>query len=398
MPKKTLPGYLKHKASGQAFCLIHGKFIYLGKYGSKSSRERYEEVIAEYLANGKKLPPTKSPGEGTAIAELATDFLKYAEEYYPNNNGKINSEFWHCKHAVAPVVRHYGTNIVSDFTPRSLLFIRDQWVEAGVARLTINRWTRHIKQMFQWGVTYGLVSTDTLVALQSVPNLKAGRTAAPEYKEIEPVCPENVEKMLPFLQPIVADMVRVQLLAGMRPQDVRNLRSCDIDRSGKIWKYAPFTHKTKHRGKTREIAIGPRAQAILTPYLFAKAETPKSFLFSPQETKRLQNIEKRRNRKTLNKKGEVQPSQRDRSKPGAAKAGEQYSRDSYNRAIRRACEKAGVPIWTPNQLRHSTGTEVRDKYGLEYAQAVLGHASAKTTEIYAKVNFEKAAAVMEEIG
>ena len=29
MPKKTLPGYLKHKTSGQAFCLIHGKFVYL---------------------------------------------------------------------------------------------------------------------------------------------------------------------------------------------------------------------------------------------------------------------------------------------------------------------------------------------------------------------------------
>ena len=38
------------------------------------------------------------------------------------------------------------------------------------------------------------------------------------------------------------------------------------------------------------------------------------------------------------------------------------------------------------------------EYGLEHAQAVLGHSSAKTTEIYARVNFDKAAAVMEEIG
>ena len=64
MPKKNLPGYLKHKTSGQAFCLIRGKFIYLGKYGSKASREEYERIIAEYLINGKKAPPTRLKDEG----------------------------------------------------------------------------------------------------------------------------------------------------------------------------------------------------------------------------------------------------------------------------------------------------------------------------------------------
>jgi len=63
-----------------------------------------------------------------------------------------------------------------------------------------------------------------------------------------------------------------------------------------------------------------------------------------------------------------------------------------------AVKKAGVPHWTPNQLRHAGGTEVREKFGLEYAQAVLGHSSMNTTEIYAKVSFEKAAKVAKEIG
>ncbi|MDR3233259.1 MAG: tyrosine-type recombinase/integrase [Planctomycetaceae bacterium] len=57
----------------------------------------------------------------------------------------------------------------------------------------------------------------------------------------------------------------------------------------------------------------------------------------------------------------------------------------------RACVKAGIEIWSPNRLRHSAGSKVREKYGLEYAQAVLGHANAKTAEIYAEVSFEKAA-------
>ncbi|MCH7727914.1 MAG: hypothetical protein IH991_15770 [Planctomycetes bacterium] len=32
--------------------------------------------------------------------------------------------------------------------------------------------------------------------------------------------------------------------------------------------------------------------------------------------------------------------------------------------------------WSPNQLRHTAGTDVRKRYGLEAAQVVLGHASA----------------------
>jgi integrase len=63
-----------------------------------------------------------------------------------------------------------------------------------------------------------------------------------------------------------------------------------------------------------------------------------------------------------------------------------------------ACKKAGVPQWTPNQLRHTAGTEIRNKYGIEYAQAALGHTDAKTTEIYAKASYEKAEKVAREIG
>jgi hypothetical protein len=41
---------------------------------------------------------------------------------------------------------------------------------------------------------------------------------------------------------------------------------------------------------------------------------------------------------------------------------------------------------------------VRRRYGLEAAQAVLGHAKADTTEIYAEKNLALAAKVAIEIG
>ncbi len=48
-PKKT-PGYRLHKPSGQAYVRINGKFHYLGLHGSSESRDRYDELIADWLA------------------------------------------------------------------------------------------------------------------------------------------------------------------------------------------------------------------------------------------------------------------------------------------------------------------------------------------------------------
>jgi integrase len=151
------------------------------------------------------------------------------------------------------------------------------------------------------------VSADTHVALQSVDNLKKGRTKAHEYRKIKSVDVEVVKKTLPFLPPIVADMVRVQLLCGMRPQDVCNMRLIDIDRTGDVWRYEPYTHKTEHEDKDRLVAIGPKAQVILAAYLLEKEETPEAFLFSPKDTVLLKKVERRRKRKSFNKTGQVQP-------------------------------------------------------------------------------------------
>ena len=65
--------------------------------------------------------------------------------------------------------------------------------------------------------------------------------------------------------------------------------------------------------------------------------------------------------------------------------GDQYTVDSYRRALARASEAAGVPRIAPNQLRHYAATVARASGNLEAAQALLGHASKTTTEIYAEL-------------
>jgi len=76
----------------------------------------------------------------------------------------------------------------------------------------------------------------------------------------------------------------------------------------------------------------------------------------------------------------------------------QGRRQEDARAVRRACKRAGVPIWTPGQLRHNAGTKIRADFDLEAARVGLGHAHASTTEIYAKRDSDKNHEVFEKLG
>ena len=327
---------------------------YLGKYGSEASRREYDRLIAEFVANGRQ--PFRDPDE-VLIESLIVRFMDYAvkEQNYCDGTKK----------RIAAILRLfndlYGKTMVSQFSPMALKTVRRQFLESGLSRDTINNYIGIIKQMFYWGSEEEIVPAEVAGALRMVKMLQKGRTAAVEYEDIQPVDDVIVEKTLPhFKSQQIRDMVQVQQRICGRPQDIHNMRPCDIDRSGEIWKYTPFTHKTKYRGKTRVIPIGPRAQQILAPYLERCKDDPKQFVFPRPK----------------------------------AKGYNQH----YENAIATACKKAGVPKWTPNQLRHAGGTKVRDKFGLDYAQAILGHSSAKITEIYAKASFEKAAEVAKEIG
>jgi integrase len=186
-------------------------------------------------------------------------------------------------------------------------------------------------------------------------------------------------------------MVQLQRLTGMRPGEVVSLQPCEVDRSRDPWLYVPGTHKTEHHDRLRLVFIGPRAQAILAPFL---DRPPESCCFSPREA-----MAGFRQAQRAARKSKVQPSQKNRKKRQPSKRpGDSYSVDTYGNAIERACLKAGIPPWHPNQLRHNLATEVRRIAGLDTARAVLGHSSSEITEVYAEVDAGKAAEIMARIG
>lgn len=390
--RPRIPSYRLHKARGLAVVTLDGKDHYLGPYDSPESWEKYHRLIADHLANRGKpvLPPPT--GEPLTIQRLCLAYSDFAETYYVKD-GKPTAEVDCVTYALQRLIKLYGTTPAAEFGPKSLKLVRDEYIRDGQVRGTINNNVARIKRMFRWAVENELVPPSTHHALAAVAGLRKGRSAAKESTPVRPVDDAHITAALPFMAPAVQAMVRLQRLTGCRPGEVCQMRPCDIDRSGDVWCFRPQSHKTEHHDQDRRIFIGPQAQAILKPWL---DRDPEAFCFSAAEMVAQQLREKHARRKVPLRYGNRPRTNRKRNPK--RKAGRCYTRDSYRRAIERACTEAKVPAWSPNQLRHTRATELRRLHGLDAAQVVLGHTEAFVTQIYAERDFHKAEEVMRQVG
>jgi integrase len=265
-------------------------------------------------------------------------------------------------------------------------------VKVGLSRGVVNARLNRVRRVFKWAASYELLPATVYEALRTVAGLQKGRSEAPEGQGVAPVAEEHVIATLPFLPAPVAAMVRLQQLTGMRVGEVMVMRAIDLTMNGPIWSYRPAKHKNKYRGHERVIYLGPQAQDILRPFLTTDLT---AYLFSPRAATAARNASARAKRKTKRTPSQLarKPKANPKRVPGA-----RYRRHSYRQAVRRACKKAGVPPWSPLQLRHTAATAIRARYGLEAAKAILGHTRVETSQIYAERDLGKAQEIMAEIG
>jgi integrase len=394
MSKRT-PSYCHHKASGQAVVRIDGKDHYLGKWNTPESKQEFSRLLGEWFANGQCLPGKSAAGPDLTVNELVAAYWRHAEAHYRHADGTLTDELHCIRAAIRPLKELHGYTAVKDFGPLALRAVRQKMVESvdkrtgrPWCRRSINLHTYRVRAVFRWGVENELVPAAVLHGLQAVRGLQKGRSEARETGPVKPVPEALVEATLPHVNRVVRAMIRMQLLTGMRPGEVVIMRAIDLDTRGAVWLYRPGSdaedgrHKTAHHGPRRVIAIGPRAQEVLKPFLRTDLH---AYLFEPAEA--LDNPKWR----------------------AARKAGPRYTVNSYRQAIGRGCGRAippgwhpplavGIPTWHPHQLRHTKATEIRREAGIDAARAVLGHRSPAIAEVYAEIDANKAAEVMERLG
>ena len=353
--------------------------------------------------------------------EVVRAFWRHAQAYYVKN-GRATGTADNYKPAFTLLKARYGHTAACDFGPLALKALRASMVESGLSRRYVNENVHRIRKVFRWAASEQLIPASNSQALATVEGLRKGHTKAKDHAPVTVVDDARVEATLPHLPKIVADMVRLQRLTGARPGEIIAMRPADIDRSAEVWSYIPAEHKTEHHNHRRLICIGPKAQAILLPYLLRDVE---SHCFQPADSEKQRRREAHAIRKTPLSCGNRPGTNRKRRRERAP--GKCYTNDSYRRAIARACIVAFMPVelrrgpedetaeqrlarkvaaakwraenvWFPHQLRHTAATDIRKRFGLESAQATLGHTRLEVTQIYAEKNQELAAHVAREVG
>lgn len=391
-----IPKYCRHQ-NGQAYLQYSKKRYYLGKHGSPESRRRYRQFLS-------RLEGTESSGGGVAsmafdrersIIELADYYLSKTEPRH-SGDGAPSKEFGSITEAIKRLCDVHADTSISDFGPLKLIEVQDYLKSQGLARNYINAQIGRIKRFFRWCAARELMPAVLYHGISAVESLRKGHGGR-ETEDVRPADPAVVKATLPWLSPVVAAMVRIQWLCGMRPGEVVLMRAKDINCKGDVWLYELERHKNRHRGQRRVVAIPRDAQELLGPFL-AAAASRESYLFSPKLSRQWHVQQLRKNRKT-----KVQPSQANRSKAYPSRCpGEIYTPYSYRRTIyyaRKKAAKAGffIPHWHPHQLRHGIATFISQEFGQQAAQRWLGHANLKTTDIYVERQVEEVIKIAKQL-
>ncbi len=311
------------------------------------------------------------------------------EQYLVKNAPKTKQDFDNVKLAFTLLLEQFPNADTANFTADHLIIFRNTLAQK-VSEKTgktlsidyVNKLVGFVRAVFNWGMSPNLnalseadiippLVTPTLCfALSKVPNLQPGegrqnaeRSAVPEHQ---------IQAVLKFLPPVIADILRLQLLTGMRPSEVLKMRVGDIKRdaeqfaelgqfnfSDEIWLYELAEHKTVKKIGKKLIFLGAEEQDILRKYLQGRDSDPATPLF-------------------VNKRG----------RPMSGRV--------YSNAVKNVIAEHGLPKFVPYQMRHSNVSRNSLAFGQDVARAVVGHTTCAMTARYDHSDLLKAFEIVRE--
>lgn len=355
---------LCQNGDGRAFSIYPksgGRREYFGIYGTPEATRKHKEWVIRLLNSDGLLLQEKKQTE-YYVSELVSLYVDFIKPKLSNNKFQV---LWK---NLFRLMNLCGSEQAINIGPRTLIqyqqyMSKEEYkigrIQRRYKRVTINKAVQDIKEFVKWCCKFEYLPAEHHLKLEAVGNLEIGEYSVEESTPVPPVPFDIILQTLPYLNIPIRVMVQVQYYCGMRPGEVCKLNWNEIDKTvdPEIWLYIPVDHKTKHRNWKLMKAIPPIAQELL---LSDERFTRGEYVFDPR-------IDGRRNKKN--------------GKP-------HYSVEGYSGAIIRGVKKANkegkqIEPWTPNQIRHTIATDIRERFGMEHSNDYLGHATVNSTEIYA---------------
>lgn len=342
---QKIPKLCRHKRRGHAYVVDPetGRQVYMGAWGTVDANQKYSAWVAEFTRRNRPVT-VASLSAPRSIGELAGRWLEYCGTTYRRADGRPTGEIHACIRA-AELLKSVANQAIESLTRADLLNIRQQLVEQNLSKQTIKHYISRICRCFRWGSDREWVDTDQALRLERLPPLRGneGRLA----KVLRGIPRRHIFQIYRHLKPNWKPLFLWHLLTGQRAETSLSVTIEDLDRTRIPWVYTPAQHKNLAKGLPLTIMVGPRARKTLEPFIWQA------------------------------KKGLLFPG---RSASGAAYRGpRQYS--GYASAMATACKSAGIPHYTPRQVRHTAATFLVQKLVPEaIIGAILGHHGKRDDE------------------
>lgn len=283
--------------------------------------------------------------ESLTLHTLRELYLTHARGHYRRRSGEPTREAENIKAALDRFVAFAGAGApAAKINRHQVRAWMDQLASEELSRAYVNQCLSRVRRWVRWCADWDYVPFAVTENLRLVRPLMPFRSKARESKRKEPPTLEQIARVIEFLPPLARDVLHLAKLTGARPSELLALTNSEV-RHDDPPRLVIGQHKNAHFGHLRIIPLCPAAFAIVQcrwrPLL------PSERLFA-----------------SLKRDGH-------------------YSIGGFRSTLRRACKRAGVPVFTPHAVRHAVARHVRRHRGLDAAQSLLGHASARTTEIYA---------------
>ena len=257
-----------------AIVCIDGQTIRLGRWGSAEADDAYLRLIAEWMQNNRQLPDPTPEDEPATVTEVCVEYIKNARE------NRDPRDLDHIVPTLKIARQLYGSEPVESFGPKRLRIVRQQMIDKGLARSTINKRVKWVRAAFRWAASHELVNERIYRRLDTVEPLRRG-DGGRETERVKPVPRSHIRRVRRLVPRPVRGLIDLQLLTGARAGELVRLRATDLETRNAVWTYRPEDHKTAYAGKERVIYFGPRARRILRSFMLTRPiDAP---IFSPRE-------------------------------------------------------------------------------------------------------------------
>ncbi len=399
--KRTTIGFgtLDDRSEGEIYAAF-GKWLDL----FNQQPQKVLSFKSPYDAIGQMISPSQIITVGKLLDKYSA-YVKKTTRPIRSNKDHPDLEF---TRRVRRFLEPYRLWPVSDFGPDELLDVQKALVEyeyvSGTKRKRytrggINGVIKWIRRIWKWGMGRQLITAEQVQGLEELKPLRMGDTEAPDNHKRARVTEEEFWKVVNVTNSVVGDMLQLIWHTAMRPHEVCDMRPFDIlcDKP-ECWLYVPGRdqtpvgrHKTTRFERVKVVPLASKCQKILKPRI--RDFDSKKYIFSPKEA--VQEILEKRsaNRKTPLSCGNRPGTNRKERR--MIKPGEKYDYHALRNACKRGCERAGVEVFVPYDLRRTRATGARSILGKEAAKVLLGRTKTDTTDIYLLDEVQEAIKVAE---